>query len=445
MGPDSLFWHTPLKQILMKNTLLFCLLFAGGTAFAQPVQTLYYPNGKKYIEGHWTYAKRDFLSQSVRLEGYRTGLKILEPSERQVPDGDTAIMQRHQWQNAQNPMRYLNIIPEGLLTCWIYEGGGYLQITYKGGVPNGPFKEYYAPGQPLQEGTVLNGMPNGPWTYYYKNGKPLYRGNYKAYSQSQLEGLWDGDNSGTKANSSGNKDYRKNNLSDILNIGQQMGIPMPFNNLLMTGTQKHGAFTFWYKDGSKWAETAFDLHQPAGIWKVWGQDSKTPKLILELAGSGIAFVTDSTGTRRNFEDTKAFVRAQMEAALKTQMEAAGTRIKGRHEVRAGEVGISEPPQESSPFTYVNKMPKFKGNINTWLAENLRYPPEAQEAEGLVVVRFTVQSDGSLSDLKVEKGVNAALDAEALRLINAMPNWEPGKQNGKPVKVYSRVPVQFKLK
>ncbi len=104
-----------------------------------------------------------------------------------------------------------------------------------------------------------------------------------------------------------------------------------------------------------------------------------------------------------------------------------------------------PPPAEIPV-YVEQMPEFNGSINKYLSDNIVYPEAPREAgiDGRVVIRFIVSEDGSVTGATVEKGVNSALDAEALRVVNGMPKWKPGKQNGRPVKVYYRVPVKFTL-
>ena len=95
------------------------------------------------------------------------------------------------------------------------------------------------------------------------------------------------------------------------------------------------------------------------------------------------------------------------------------------------------------------MPEFPGGpdaLMTYLARNVRYPKAAQAngIQGKVVVSFIVQKDGSLTDVKVARSVNPLLDAEAVRVVKAMPKWEPGIQDGKPVDVRFQVPVTFRL-
>ena len=101
------------------------------------------------------------------------------------------------------------------------------------------------------------------------------------------------------------------------------------------------------------------------------------------------------------------------------------------------------------FEVVERMPQFPGGVAAqveYFKKNLRYPAEAKKAgtQGRVVVQFFVNKDGNISNVKVLRGVDPALDAEAVRLVNSMPKWKPGMQKGKAVTVKYTVPVLFKL-
>ena len=101
------------------------------------------------------------------------------------------------------------------------------------------------------------------------------------------------------------------------------------------------------------------------------------------------------------------------------------------------------------FDVVEQMPEFPGGpqaLFTWLSQNIKYPAIAEEngVQGVVTVRYAVERDGSITDVKVMTSVNPALDKEAVRVVKSMPRWKPGKQNGKTVKVRSTVPVTFSL-
>ncbi len=101
------------------------------------------------------------------------------------------------------------------------------------------------------------------------------------------------------------------------------------------------------------------------------------------------------------------------------------------------------------FDVVEQMPQFPGGMQAlmeYLSQNIKYPKEAMEAEkqGRVLVQFIVTKDGSVRAAQVLNHVDEALDAEALRVINAMPNWLPGRQNGEAVNVKYTVPISFRL-
>ena len=102
------------------------------------------------------------------------------------------------------------------------------------------------------------------------------------------------------------------------------------------------------------------------------------------------------------------------------------------------------------FVVVEQMPMFPGGENamvTWITSNLKYPGKAvkDKIEGTVPVNFLVTGAGKIKNVKVLKPVNPLLDAEAVRVINSMPDWIPGSQAGKQVAVQMQVSVEFKLK
>lgn len=96
-----------------------------------------------------------------------------------------------------------------------------------------------------------------------------------------------------------------------------------------------------------------------------------------------------------------------------------------------------------------QMPSFPdgmGALMQYLSSNIKYPVEAVKngMQGRVVTSFIVEKDGSISEVKVVKSVHPALDAEAVRVVKAMPKWNPGKENGKPVRVKFTLPVTFRM-
>ncbi|RVU01731.1 TonB family protein [Mucilaginibacter limnophilus] len=112
--------------------------------------------------------------------------------------------------------------------------------------------------------------------------------------------------------------------------------------------------------------------------------------------------------------------------------------------------IDTVPANNSPvFTQVEEQPVFPGGINgfgQYLGRNIRYPAEARNKKiaGRVFLNFIVEKDGSLSDIKVMRGIGGGCDEEAMRVLKNSPKWTPGKQNGKVVRVQYTVPIQFDL-
>ena len=105
--------------------------------------------------------------------------------------------------------------------------------------------------------------------------------------------------------------------------------------------------------------------------------------------------------------------------------------------------------DTNVYEEVDEMPGFPGGTNglmQFIATNLKYPLVCEEngIQGKVVVEFIVEKDGSVSNVKVVKSVNPALDKEAMRIAKSMPKWTPGRLNGELVRVKYTMPVSFRL-
>jgi protein TonB len=87
-----------------------------------------------------------------------------------------------------------------------------------------------------------------------------------------------------------------------------------------------------------------------------------------------------------------------------------------------------------------------GELMKYLSENIKYPPLAKESgiQGRVFINFVVEPNGSISNVKVLRGIGGGCDEEAVRVVEKMPKWSPGKQRGKPVRVSYNLPVKFTL-
>ena len=128
--------------------------------------------------------------------------------------------------------------------------------------------------------------------------------------------------------------------------------------------------------------------------------------------------------------------------IKTKIptDVAATKAVGDTIVDGGSAGA---------LTVVEHLPEFPGGgkaLLEFMMNNVKYPEEAAKKglQGRVVVNFIVEKDGSLTNVNVMRSVDPLLDAEAIRVVKAMPKWTPGKQKGKPVRVKFNIPVTFKL-
>ena len=113
------------------------------------------------------------------------------------------------------------------------------------------------------------------------------------------------------------------------------------------------------------------------------------------------------------------------------------------------VEVEPEPEEEEIFMVVEDQPEFPGGtaaLLDYLRKNIKYPAICREnnIQGRVLVTFIVNKDGAIVEPEVVKSVHPQLDREALRVISSMPNWKPGSQRGKPVRVKYTVPVNFRL-
>lgn len=199
------------------------------------------------------------------------------------------------------------------------------------------------------------------------------------------------------------------------------------------------------------------LNQPKKKAEVKQQQKvklEQPEKVVERVKSSVKFTAPVI---KNDDEVKP------EDELKTQDELMNTKtaigaldVKGNDDAN-GEVlkikeAVAQPepkPEVEKVFDVVEQMPSFPGGpsaLMEWLSNNVKYPVVAQEngVQGRVVVSFVVERDGSITDVKVVRGVDPSLDKEASRVVRAMPRWIPGKQNGSAVRVKYNVPVAFRL-
>ncbi|MCG8581033.1 MAG: TonB family protein [Bacteroidales bacterium] len=136
--------------------------------------------------------------------------------------------------------------------------------------------------------------------------------------------------------------------------------------------------------------------------------------------------------------------------LDEELDIEDTEMDEDTEIDFSDLAMEEEESDDAPvFFIVEDMPEFPGGeeaLRKYIAQSVKYPVIAQEngIQGRVYVSFVVNTKGKVTDVKIARGVDPNLDKEAIRVVNAMPAWKPGKQRGKAVKVSYTVPINFVL-
>lgn len=131
------------------------------------------------------------------------------------------------------------------------------------------------------------------------------------------------------------------------------------------------------------------------------------------------------------------------------VDAGDDANKAAEEVVIAEVQTETEEAEEEIFVFVEQDPEYPGGdaaLYEYLGKSIKYPDLARENNitGTVVIKFVVEKDGSISRASILREIGGGCGKEALRVVNAMPKWKPGKQSGKPVRTEFTLPVQFEL-
>lgn len=148
------------------------------------------------------------------------------------------------------------------------------------------------------------------------------------------------------------------------------------------------------------------------------------------------------------EEAKAAAEAKKAEEAKAA-ELAKSEAEQKAEAKASDAIAPADTAKNVVYDVTETMPQFPGGqevLLKYLAANIKYPASAVKAkkQGRVIVTFIIQKDGSVAKARIARSVDPELDAEALRIVKAMPNWTPGTQDGKPVNVKYIIPVNFSL-
>ncbi|RYF09537.1 MAG: energy transducer TonB [Flavobacteriales bacterium] len=135
--------------------------------------------------------------------------------------------------------------------------------------------------------------------------------------------------------------------------------------------------------------------------------------------------------------------------IKPNLALVAPAVSGNGNGLGKEEGVGEGNNEIKDITGVDEYPEFAGGMKAftkYMERNLRYPSRAQEEsiQGKVFVSFVVEIDGSITDVKVLRGIGFGCDEEAMKVIKKSPLWKPGKNKGTPVRVRYNMPINFNL-
>lgn len=181
-----------------------------------------------------------------------------------------------------------------------------------------------------------------------------------------------------------------------------------------------------------------------------------PEKVVEQVKSSVKFTAPVI---KKDSEVKEEDEIKLDEVQKSDKAVGAFTVEGNDEVggavlKAKEaIDAPEPPkhvvEETKIFITVEQMPMYPGGDGAllgYLRDNIHYPTVAAEngVQGRVVVGFVVERDGSITDVKILRGVDPSLDREAMRVVKSMPKWTPGKQNGSAVRVKYQVPVSFRL-
>jgi TonB family protein len=425
----------------------------------RPRKTEYYQNGKR--EGQWR-------------EYYEFATDTL-PTLVQTYSNDllNGPLYRYSKGRRTEEANYLNGRLNGTLRRWDDYGNLGLEENYSSGQLNGESR-YWENGILLRSGNFLNGAKNGQFTENNRQGQLL---RHTWYTRGR-------EDSAHSFHPNGKIAIRKTSILGITLTETYQEFDEA-GQLMLEGNYmnkiKQGVWTSYYPNGKKKSETRYDLGVITGNFlkwypngnklleaecingnvkyqpKVWTENGRLiptkDKLYKSLVDDNLP--REIVNNPDNYWNKMKIRFVEPEVAYEpeendTQDGFALTPPSGDDFPGNYETGVAEAP-DCEIFKVADVMPEFPGgndSLQLYLKRSIRYPlrEKDEKIEGTVYIRFTVLQDGSINYIEVEKDVPSGpgLTKEAIRVIQRMPKWKPGKINGKPVCVETTISIKFKL-
>ena len=397
----------------MRNTIFTAALLFCAAAIAQK-RVEYYPNGNKSFEGKYTlvwkqFDARDYISFDTATAGsqaYNVSHAVEFLDQFNAPDKmfDGKCTFYYDNGNVSYTGKYDNGIKNGLFTYWYYNGGKEAEHTYE------------------------KGMASGGWNEWYKNGKLKYRFSYVPFADDVIDTIYykRRDYANDRRGDYGYKCHQvfPDFISDSVRYHLAYSVYQKFGEIeraLYKNTNWNGVFLTCYPNGNKCTEMYYEQNTRVGKWLFYDDTGKV--------NTELTFVGGKISGGKDFR-------------VPEHPKSYGTDpgVAGGNSIQAN-LEVAEPV-----FTYVEQMPSPTVDIGEFISKNMIYPGAAKKngISGRVIVKFIVHDDGTTTDFQVVRGIGAGCDDEAVRVLQSMPKWKPGRQNGKPVNVWYMQPVNFKL-
>jgi antitoxin component YwqK of YwqJK toxin-antitoxin module len=402
----------------MKSTpilTIVLLLLMAVPVLAQPVATspnklLYFDNGQKRFDGDYHFAFRQ-SKEALGLE--------MDPV---FTEGNVQTPREEGYE-------YLSfaIIFKGKFNFYFPDGKKRAEGVFEDGVRNGKFRFFYPNGKPSSERYYDEGMPTGKWQYWYDDGTLKATVGYEKVTTAQRDSLFTaltfaanetrgqeiadykgfyGKTEGQLEETEAGRNYNRKKI-----MGELMNSPFNFfRSYIISYAHPDGPAVFYYPNGKKKAEVMYSHGEPTGTWTYYAENETERSMRLE---KGQVVAVDGAPVAEYIAERARNQNAAMQDKV---------------------------------FTSVEQMPEFPGGVQAlreYINNNMK--PLTDTASGKATVKFTVGLDGKLNDIKFMRSISKESDAEITRMLQAMPAWRPGKQNGVQVKVYYTLPVNVNRK
>jgi TonB family protein len=398
----------------IKSLISGLLLCAALPASAQK-KVLNHANGSKAFEGEFRYGylnndSRDSYNFDTATDKRRA--MVMSMSARPMMDRDVA------------PQRIYN----GKCTFYYDNGKQSFTGSYVQGIKSGLFSYWYITGEKEGECTWVDGMADGKWKWWHKNGKLRLEQSYKAFADSELDTFYNRKMSGGAMFSKGNLAQERGRIQfaspeDMKQMGGSGALRYftEAENSMCKNAHWDGDAISYYESGRKCVEMHYANDVRVGTW-YYRNDSGRALVELVFTDGKVSKIVN------NLPPDAVRPGGMMPGASMAQRDSMMKATMAKNKV----------------FPMPEKQPKPSVDENKYFKENVSMSDDAvkNNVNGMVIVTFTVNEDGTTSDHRVMKGLGYGCDEQAVNLIKAMPKWTPGETAGKPVKATFTLRVPY---